>query len=509
MPYKSKTFDEEPVTRSRRALPWDGRGGVDEWPQKSRGAAASPLERFDEEASSSAPDSSKEEARTSVKRWPELKRGHALSFAGILLFTAITYFRPYELIPALSSLTSMAFWAAVATLLVFVPVQLSLEGTPTARPREVNLVLLLLLTGLLSVPFAIEPGEAWPAFIDFTKVVTMFIVMVNVVRSEMRLRAMFWLALIVAIVLSVSALIDYGTGNLALEGIRIKGLISSLFDNPNDMALYLVTMIPLSLGLMFVARGLSKKIVYALCALLLVGAVVVTFSRGGFLGLACAMFVMSWKLGRRNRTGVLLLFLAAIAVFFALVPHDYIVRLLTIFGGSDWQGGSASARENLLLRSLQVMLRHPLFGIGMNNFHNVSAHEQVSHNAYTQVGGEMGVAALVLYVMFLWSAFKRMSAIERETYEERRETRVYYLAVALEAALVGYMVSSFFASVAYLWYIYYLVGYALCLDRLYDAKGASGIFSRVRVGRRLSDTEESNNPVSFQEPLAANGRKPL
>lgn len=507
MPYKSKTFDEKPVTRSRRARLWSGHGGVEDWPQKSSGEAVTPLERFDEEASSDSPSS--EEARKSVKRWPELRRGHALSFAGILLFTAITYFRPYELIPALSGLTTMAFWVAVATLLVFVPTQLSLEGTLTARPREINLVLLLLLMGLLSVPFAIEPGEAWPAFVDFTKVVTMFIVMVNVVRSEMRLRAMLWLALVVAIVLSVNALIDYGSGNLAMEGVRIKGIIGSLFDNPNDMALYLVTMIPLSLGLMFAARGLSKKIVYSLCALLLVGAVVVTFSRGGFLGLACAMFVMAWKLGRRNRTGVLLLFTAAIAVFFVLVPHDYIARLMTIFGGSDWKGGSAGARENLLLRSLQVMLRHPLFGIGMNNFHNVSAHEQVSHNAYTQIGGEMGIAALVLYVMFLLSAFKRMAAIERETYEKRADARVYYMAVAIEAALVGYMVSSFFASVAYLWYIYYLVGYALCLDRLYEAKGALGIFSRAPLGRKLSAVEEQNDAVSFTESLAANGHQNL
>jgi hypothetical protein len=33
------------------------------------------------------------------------------------------------------------------------------------------------------------------------------------------------------------------------------------------------------------------------------------------------------------------------------------------------------------------------------------------------------------------------------------------------------MVASFFASVAYYWNIYYLVGYAVCLRRLYEASG--------------------------------------
>jgi hypothetical protein len=32
------------------------------------------------------------------------------------------------------------------------------------------------------------------------------------------------------------------------------------------------------------------------------------------------------------------------------------------------------------------------------------------------------------------------------------------------------MVSSFFLSVAYLWYVYYLVGFAVCLRRLYEAE---------------------------------------
>jgi hypothetical protein len=42
--------------------------------------------------------------------------------------------------------------------------------------------------------------------------------------------------------------------------------------------------------------------------------------------------------------------------------------------------------------------------------------------------------------------------------------------VGLQASLIGYMVSSFFASTAYLWYVYYLVGYAVCLRRMYEAE---------------------------------------
>ncbi len=39
--------------------------------------------------------------------------------------------------------------------------------------------------------------------------------------------------------------------------------------------------------------------------------------------------------------------------------------------------------------------------------------------------------------------------------------------MGLQASFVGYMVSSFFLSVAFDWHIYYLVGYAIALRRLY------------------------------------------
>jgi hypothetical protein len=57
--------------------------------------------------------------------------------------------------------------------------------------------------------------------------------------------------------------------------------------------------------------------------------------------------------------------------------------------------------------------------------------------------------------------------IERELFERNDDSRLYYLAIGLQTSLVGYMVASFFAAVAYQWYIYYLVAYAIALRRIY------------------------------------------
>ena len=396
---------------------------------------------------------------------PLLKRGHTISFLGLMLFTAFVYFRPYEFAPGLTFLMSGAKWIAIFTLLVFVPTQLGLEGNLVGRIREVKLVLLLALTALLSLPMAISIGEGWDNFSEFLKVVAMFIVMVNVVRTEGRLRWMFWLALAVSITTSFAAINDYRTGNLLLGGERIKGAIGGLFENPNDLALHLVTIIPLTVGLFLHRTGGFRKILYGSAVALMALAVICTFSRAGFLGLMAAAIVLALKFGRKNRPVVIVISLIVIVGFTIFAPAEYGGRLASIFSGDVT--GSAGARQDLFWRSVIVALRYPLFGVGIGNFHFRSIHEQVSHNSYTQVAAELGMTALVIYVLFMLTPLKNLRRIENETRGHKDQAKFYYLAVGLQASIIGYMVSSFFASVAFLWYLYYLVGYAVCFGRLY------------------------------------------
>jgi len=425
-------------------------------------------------------ESVKEESEVSALRQistPNLKertiaiqRGHFFSYLGLFFFTAVVYFRPYELIPALRGLTSLAFWIAVFTLVAFAITQLSTRGNLSARPREVNLILLLGLAALLSVPFADDPSRSWGAFSDYIKVIVMFVVMVNVVHSKWRLQGMFFLALAVSCFLSINAFMDYAAGIFKSDGYRIVGVIGNMFSNPNDLALHLVTIAPIAVGLMLGSRGILLKILYALCALAMIGTITLTYSRGGFLGLAAATVFLTWRLARRQRVLTLAAMMIAVILFIVFAPGGYGNRVARIM---DNQDGSVMARTDDLKRSILVMARHPLFGVGMDNYVLRSNNNIVTHNAYTQIGAEMGILAMLIYILFIITPFKRLRQIERETVESRRtDARFYYLAVGLQASLVGYMVCSFFASVSYLWNVYYLVGYAYCLHWIYSARPA-------------------------------------
>lgn len=422
-----------------------------------------------------APEPPEKHPRSPLTEHWSIKGGHGITYAGLFLFTVILYFRPYEYLSSAQWLYSSASWMAILTLIIFFPTQFMLEGNLTARPLEVNLVLLLTITGLLSIPFAINSTEAWDTFNDiFIKAVLMFIVIVNVVRTKLRLHGLFLLTLVVSCVISFNAVRDYSAGKVTVEGYRIAGTIGGMFANPNDMALHLVTVIPIAIVLGLSSRNIALKTLYWLVAGLLVAGLTVTYSRGGFLGLIFVVTVLAWKLGRRNRLAVMLALVVGGVAFIAFAPGNYGLRLASIFIPGLDPYGSRGARQDLLTRSVVVALRYPLFGVGMGNFHYRGLQEQVSHNAYTQVAAEMGLAACVIYVKFLLAPLRRLRLIEAATLSEKKDYYYYYLSVGLQASLVGFMVSSFFASVAYHWYLYYLIGYAVCFRRLYEsARGVS------------------------------------
>ncbi len=411
-----------------------------------------------------------------------MRNGHTLSYVGLYLFSVVVLFRPYELIPELSFLSSSAFIIAIVTLIVFIPTQFSTEGSFTTLSTEVKCILVMAALAMLTMPIAKDPNTAWDTFNEtFVKAALMFIVMVNVLRTRQRLTGLMWLSLAVGVYLSYIALSMYINGELNAEGYRVAVDVKGLFGNPNDLALHLVTMVPLAVCLGIASRNKAARWIYFVMAALFVAANTVTFSRGGFLGLISAIGVLIWKLARKNRLNVSLASIVFGTIFVLLAPGNYGVRILSIFGLAADPVGSSDQRRELLERSIIVTLRNP-WGIGIGNFPIVGVRNLVTHNAYTQVSAELGLLGLLAYLIFMISPFRKLRAIERTLFKKDEHDWFYYLAIGLQASIVGYMVSSFFVSVAYNWFIYYLIAYAVAFRRIY------------RIENNLTD-EVKNEPL--------------
>ncbi|HKR60874.1 MAG TPA: O-antigen ligase family protein [Pyrinomonadaceae bacterium] len=470
MAFDDSSLDYEPVSHSRRGSSPAEEAVSSSWPESAR------LKNFNkttiEKASSaeafSAPEAHKLFAVKSDLRLGQ--RGHTFSFVALFVYVVIAYFRPYELSSLLAWTIWLPFWLGLAMVIVFVSSQYVLHGNLTDRPREVNLVLLLTITALLSIPLAASAFEAWDVFNKiFIKTVLLFVIMINAMQTERRLKLMLFLALAAGFYMSGLALLDYGAATPApMDIARAKTTVNNMFGEPNAMALHLVTMIPIAAVMFLASSNILKKVLYGGGALLMIAGNFATQSRGGFLGIVAAGSVLAWKLGRRNRFLMVGVLAIAVAAAFAFAPGGYGDRMSTILNPDS--ESSATSRRELLKRSVLMTAANPLFGIGIGNFPIVGQRGQTTHNAYTQVAAEMGIAAFIFYVLFLVAGWKRLRRLERETLLDRKLTRYHYLTVGLQASLTGYLVGSFFLSVAYDWYVYFIIGYVICLDRIYHLR---------------------------------------
>jgi hypothetical protein len=403
-----------------------------------------------------------------------VRNGHGLTYLGLYLFSILVLFRPYEIVSSLSFLTTTAFYFAAATLVFYVPSQLTTEGTLTMFSTEVKCILALAFLALLTMPIGKGAAASWTVFNEvFIKIVLIFVVMVNVVRTKRRLLGLIWLSLAIGIFLGYTAVDLSYRGELKSEGYRVAVEVGGLFGNPNDMALHFVMMTPIAVALGIASRSKITQISYFLMAGLFVLANMLTYSRGGFLGLVISTGILVWKIGRTNRLNVIIGSILTGGLFVLLAPGNYGLRLLSIFIPGLDPVGSSDERKELLFRSIFVTARNP-WGIGMGNSPVMNDNNLQWHNTFMQVASELTVLGLLVYLIFLISPFRKLSAIERMQFTKGELDWFYYLSIGLQASIVGHLVSSFFVSVAYNWFIYYLIAYAVAFRRIYQIEKGIG-----------------------------------
>jgi O-antigen ligase len=391
-------------------------------------------------------------------------------FGGLWLFTLLLYVRPNDAFPGLFGTFPFAKLVALGTVLAYSLYRLSRGAALTSWPLELKLVLLIGGLGVLFIPFAAQPGDSWDLLTDaYFKVIGIFMLLINVVDRLGRLRALLNLVVNCGSLIALGAVHSYLAGDFRDGGMRITGMVRGIFGNPNDLATALNLLLPLAVWLALTRRGWVRAW-YLGCAATLAGGVIVTFSRAGFLGLLAVAGVLLWKAGRHERAWTVLGAFVLATVFLLIMPSGYSDRVTTIVSTSADKTGSADERRELLKRAADVAFHHPLIGVGMGNFHIYSIHEKVAHNAYLEIAAELGWLGLIAYLGLLWSPWRSLRRIERETETAAAEPAVrerLWLSQALQAAFASYLVCSFFASLQYQWFLYYLVAYAISLRNIH------------------------------------------
>jgi putative inorganic carbon (HCO3(-)) transporter len=418
---------------------------------------------------------------TSVRRRISRRIPLAGAYVSLLLFMVVYCARPEDWIPGLSVVPL----AKITGILALLTLMFSLKQFRYALPREV--VYLILLVGQLLLAAAMSPvwrGGAVQKTLDFAKVLLIVIVMSVAVNTAIRLRRLIFIQ---ATSVAVIAAVAVWKGRLLLG--RLEGTLGAYYSDPNDLALAIIISLPLCLALLFLSRGVLQRVGWAVAILLMLYAVISTGSRGGFVSLIVTAVVFLWDFAIRGRRRYLL----ALAMLAGVVLWQSSSGLLVgrLKGTFNFEGdtavteASAEARKQLFLRSVDVTKQHPLFGVGPGNFQEISGFWHETHNSLTQMSSEGGVAAFVLYVLILGCGFKNLIATKRLA---RGRTESSLLARALLASLAGYAVGSFFLSVAYAFFPYFLVGYTTALFQI-AKKSASRSKDRESISQEMPENE--------------------
>lgn len=388
------------------------------------------------------------------------------AYVALLLFMVIYCARPEDWIPGLSRVPL----EKITVFLALLALAFSLRHIRQRLPREV--VFLSLLIGQLFVASFLSPvwrGGAFQVTLDFAKVLMIVLVIVTAVRTSQRLRMLVFTQ---AISVSAIAVVAIWKGRLILG--RLEGILGGNYSDPNDLALVIIMSLPLCLALLFLSKNRLWKILWSISMIVMIYAVFLTGSRGGFLALLVVAAVCLWEFGVRGRRRYFLVLAALAGVILWQSSGGMLAgRLKGTFNVKEDTSAaydSAQARQQLFWRSIEVTEEHPLFGVGPGNFDQVSGQWHTTHNSLTLMSSEGGVPALILYALILWCGFKNLRAVKRFV-RGRTESRLL-LARALFASLAGYAVGSLFLSVAYQFFPYILVAYTAVLFRIAKQPGS-------------------------------------
>jgi len=389
-----------------------------------------------------------------------------LAFRALLTFTFILLISPQGYFPILTPLR-IAYIAALVAIVAHVGGRWQLGQALGVIP-EVRLALALLGWSFLSVPFSYWPGGSLSFLFEvYVKAIIVFWLLAGCVDDPRRLHRTVWALSLMGCFIGLAAIRQYLSGEFIpiVNVKRIEGYNAPLTANPNDLALMLNVILPLTFALLLAERRQPLRLFLMFAVAVQAGGVIASFSRGGFLGLMTIFLVTQWRFVRRGRPQWAMVTVFVVLLCIPLLPSGYMERIRSIGDTSADVTGSADVRWNDMIAARDYVLRNPLMGAGVGmgvlalNEERGKTWIQV-HNVYLQYATDLGIPGLILFLILLGGCLRstRIARLRSAMHPDAFELNA--ISEGIGVSLVGFAVSAFFHPVAYDFYFYYLAGLA-------------------------------------------------
>ncbi|MFV1871984.1 MAG: O-antigen ligase family protein [Oleiphilus sp.] len=255
------------------------------------------------------------------------------------------------------------------------------------------------------------------------------------------------------------------SGAMLSQGTRITYL--GIFNDPNDLGMFLVMVMPLTLYFYQRVAFVLKIPMLASSAFILYG-IYLTNSRGALLGAMSQVGLWFF-----NRYGL------KKSMILGLVAAPAALVVMSMFRAIDSEEASAEGRLEAWYEGFQLLFWKPVVGVGMGQF--AEHHYLTAHNSFVLVFSELGLSGYYLWVAFLtfsaymllvlWNKNVQGSIFEAAPQAEKDIARTFTY------SLLGYLVTCFFLSRSYTPMLYIFC--AMFVATFYRASGYEKGFKKI------------------------------
>ena len=400
-----------------------------------------------------------------------------LAFLGLLFYLIVEYTRLGEMYPLLGSLKVSKIAAGIAVLGYLLAPRFR-TAHDSQRGRIDLLVILFLLVCFISACLARYQETAWDGFLDFLRWGVVYFLMTRILTNSWRVRIFVLLLLLLNFKLAQFNIRDFLSRKSATQDemmlvtMGVGAGTTDFFGNASDFGVAMCVAWGLAGSLLFWDAKRLLRFFLWLCFATFLIAILVCGSRGAIVG-ACGIALAAFVKNPRKLLPVFMSLLL-LAGSVCVLPEASKERFRRAW---NWQSDqTSSARVMLWKAGLRLFEEHPVLGVGINNYALTRVHfdesgvqyptPSAAHSIYISVLSELGLMGSLCFLAFL-VLFFRANAQTRKSLlvlgAAGRHSFEFCLAVGLDLALIGYLVSGVFVSVFGYPHLWFLLGVSVAL----------------------------------------------
>ena len=360
----------------------------------------------------------------------------------------------------------------------------------------------------------------------------LYFIITNNIKDDQQINRILTIIIIVGSLFGIYGILQYNgidfsfwTGNIRRQNVF------GLFGNVNYFAEYLIIPLAITVPLFFSSQNRIKKLLLLIGILAMGGSLILTFTRGSYLGFGTSLifmfFLFNFSIGKSfikdNKKLLVIIFLAVIIIISLIVipnplnkPSTVIYKIKNRVSITQLtQSTSIKVRIAIWKFTSLIIRDYPLLGSGIGTFKYNSLRYQAKffdqrqnrsfypykiadkvHNEYLQLWAELGIIGLLIFIWLIISYFNYGIKILKKIKGHHKQS----ILIGLMGAIVAVLVDGIFgfplhlpATIVLFWLS---IGLTIALGRNKSCPNKENIIQKYDNKKGKENSDEKNNQTS-------------